>query len=46
MAADAQANIKRMPVRRTAWKALEAHYKRIRELHLRLVCQRPTRGQR
>jgi len=47
MAADAQANIKRMPVRRTAWKALEAHYKRIRELHLRdLFANDPTRGQR
>jgi glucose-6-phosphate isomerase len=47
MAADAPVNIKSMPIRRTAWKALEAHYKRIRELHLRdLFANDTTRGQR
>jgi glucose-6-phosphate isomerase len=33
--------------KRTAWKALEAHYRRIRELHLRnLFADDPTRGER
>jgi glucose-6-phosphate isomerase len=47
MAANAQFIIKRLPVKRTAWKALETHFKRIRELHLRdLFANDPTRGQR
>lgn len=38
---------KRPPIKRTAWKALEAHYKKIRELHLRdLFARDPGRGER
>jgi glucose-6-phosphate isomerase len=32
--------------KRTAWKALQAHYKRVRELHLRkLFADDPKRGE-
>ncbi len=38
---------KPLHTRRTAWKALEAHYKRVRSLHLRdLFADDPTRGSR
>jgi glucose-6-phosphate isomerase len=38
---------KPVPTKRTAWKALDAHYKRIRDLHLRdLFSHDPTRGER
>jgi glucose-6-phosphate isomerase len=37
----------RLQTKRTAWKALEIHYKRMRELHLRnLFRDDPTRGER
>ena len=39
--------ISKQSIKRTAWKALEAHYKKIRELHLRdLFAHDPTRGER
>jgi glucose-6-phosphate isomerase len=39
--------ISKRPIKRTAWKALEAHYKRIRELHVRdLFAHDPARGDR
>jgi glucose-6-phosphate isomerase len=35
------------PTKRAAWKALEAHYPKVRELHLRkLFADDPTRGER
>ena len=35
------------PTERPAWKALQAHYPKIRELHLRkLVADHPKRGER
>jgi glucose-6-phosphate isomerase len=38
---------KRPPITRPAWKALESHYKRMRELHLRdLFARDPGRGER
>jgi glucose-6-phosphate isomerase len=38
---------KHPPIKRTAWKALEAHCKKIRELHLRdLFAHDPARGER
>jgi glucose-6-phosphate isomerase len=47
MAAHVQVISKRLPAKRTAWKALEAHYKRVRELHLReLFANDPARGER
>jgi glucose-6-phosphate isomerase len=47
MAAHAQFITKRPQTKRTAWKALEAHYRRARELHLRnLFADDPTRGER
>ena len=37
----------RLQAKRTAWKALEAHYKKLRGLHLRdLFANDPTRGER
>jgi glucose-6-phosphate isomerase len=37
----------RRAVKRAAWKALEAHYKKVREIHLReLFANDPTRGER
>jgi glucose-6-phosphate isomerase len=47
MVAHAQFIIKRPQTRPTAWKALQAHYRRVRELHLRnLFADDPTRGER
>jgi glucose-6-phosphate isomerase len=47
MATDVQVITKIPPAKRTAWKALEAHYRRVRELHLRnLFADDPTRGER
>src|SRR5256885_14525056 len=47
MAADVQVIAKNPQTKRTAWKALEAHYRRVRELHLRnLFADDPTRGER
>jgi len=47
MATRAQAISRRPPVRSQAWKDLEAHYKKIRELHLRqLFKDDPKRGER
>lgn len=38
---------KRLPIKRTAWKALESHCKRMREVHLRdLFARDPGRGER
>jgi glucose-6-phosphate isomerase len=40
-------NKRRLPIKRSAWKALEHHYKKVRELHLRdLFARDPTRGER
>jgi glucose-6-phosphate isomerase len=37
----------RRAVKRAAWKAVEAHYKKVREIHLReLFANDPTRGER
>ena len=47
MATRAQAISGRPAVRSQAWKDLEAHYKKIRELHLRqLFADDPKRGER
>ena len=47
MAADVQVIAKDPHTKRKAWKALEAHYRRVRELHLRnLFADDPTRGER
>ena len=47
MAAHVQAITQRLPAKRTAWKALESHYRKVRHLHLRdLFAQDPTRGER
>ena len=47
MATDIQVITKFAPAKRTAWKALEAHYRRVRERHLRnLFADDPTRGER
>ena len=47
MAARVEAITKRPTVRRQAWRALSAHYKKIREFHLRqLFADDPTRGPR
>ncbi len=47
MATDTQVITKVPQAKRTAWKALEAHYRRARELHLRnLFADDPTRGER
>jgi glucose-6-phosphate isomerase len=47
MAAHAQFITKRPQTKPTAWKALQAHYRRVRELHLRnLFADDPTRGER
>jgi glucose-6-phosphate isomerase len=40
-------NKRRPPIKRSAWKALENHYKKVRELHLRdLFARDPMRGER
>src|ERR1700747_1237024 len=47
MAAHAHSVNNRLPSRPSAWKALEAHYKKIRGVHLRdLFANDPTRGER
>jgi len=47
MAARIEASTGRRAVRRAAWKALEVHYKKVREIHLReLFANDPTRGER
>ena len=47
MAGEVQVIAKNPQTKRTAWKALEAHYRRVRELHLRnLFADDPTRGER
>src|SRR5258708_10609535 len=47
MAAHVQAVTQRLLAKRTAWKALESHYRKVRNLHLRdLFAQDPTRGER
>src|SRR5260221_5145778 len=47
MATDTQVITKVPQAKRTAWKALEAHYRRAREMHLRnLFADDPTRGER
>ncbi len=47
MAARAEAITKRPAVKRHAWKDLAAHYKKVRELHLRqLFAEDPERGTR
>jgi glucose-6-phosphate isomerase len=47
MAANADEITKRPPVRHQAWRALSAHYRKVREFHLRqLFADDPKRGQR
>jgi glucose-6-phosphate isomerase len=47
MAAYPQAVTNEPHIKRPVWKALETHYKRVRELHLRdLFANDPTRGER
>ena len=47
MAAHTESIMKRPNIKRTAWKALESHYKKIREVHLReLFAKDPRRGER
>ncbi len=47
MAAHPQAVTSELHIRRPVWKALETHYKRVRDLHLRdLFANDPTRGER
>jgi len=47
MAAQPQAVTSELQTKRPVWKALETHYKRVRELHLRdLFANDPTRGER
>jgi len=47
MAARAEAITRRPAAKRQAWKDLEAHYKKIKELHLRqLFADDPNRGER
>src|SRR6201987_2097080 len=47
MAAHVQAITQRLLAKRTAWKALESHYRKVRNLHLRdLFAHDPTRGER
>ena len=47
MATHVQAITQRLLAKRTAWKALESHYRKVRHLHLRdLFAQDPTRGER
>src|SRR5947207_10432288 len=47
MAAHVQGITKSLHIKQPAWKALEAHYKRARDLHLReLFTNDPTRGER
>ena len=46
MAARVEAITKRPTVRHQAWKELQAHYKKIKELHLRqLFAEDPKRGE-
>ena len=47
MAAHTESLINRPAIKRTAWKALESHYEKIREVHLReLFAKDPRRGER
>src|SRR6266404_5983856 len=47
MAANVEAITKRPPVRHQAWRALSAHYRKVREFHLRqLFADDPKRGPR
>lgn len=47
MAAHVQAITQRLLQKRTAWKALESHYRKVRNLHLRdLFAHDPGRGER
>src|SRR5690242_14327658 len=47
MAAHVQAITQRLLAKRTAWKALESHYRKVRNLHLRdLFAHDRTRGER
>jgi glucose-6-phosphate isomerase len=47
MAANTQAISENFHVKRTAWKALEGHYRKIRSLHLRCLFEDdPSRGER
>jgi len=47
MAARTESIMKRPNIKRTAWQALESHYKKIREVHLReLFAKDPRRGER
>jgi len=47
MAAHPQPVTGELQIKRPVWKALETHYKRVRELHLRdLFANDPTRGER
>jgi glucose-6-phosphate isomerase len=47
MAAQPQPATGELQIKRPVWKALETHYKRVRELHLRdLFANDPTRGER
>jgi glucose-6-phosphate isomerase len=47
MASHARVMDRSLPVRRSAWKALESNYKRVRELHLRnLFADDPARAER
>ena len=47
MAAHAESLTKRPAIKHTAWKALQSHYKKIREVHLReLFADDPKRGER
>src|SRR5258708_32178496 len=47
MAANVEAITKRLPIRHQAWSALSAHYRKVREVHLRqLFADDPKRGQR
>ena len=47
MAAHVQAVTQRLLAKRTAWKALESHFRKVRHLHLRdLFAHDPARGER
>jgi len=47
MAANVPAITQRLLAKRSAWKALESHYRKVRSLHLRdLFAHDPTRGRR
>src|SRR4029077_1452730 len=47
MAANPQPQVKKRPIKQSAWKALASHYKTVAKLHLRdLFAVDPKRGQR